>query len=393
MWTISLSDTRFDTGDAEAVCNVLASGWISMGAVTEQFERRFAEMVGARHAIAVANGTAALHLAHRAVGIGPDDEVICPALTFVATANAIVYAGGRPVFADIQGDHNLTVSPASIEERITDKTRAITVVHYAGHPCDMHVILSIAQRYNLHVIEDSAHAPGARIGNRYCGTFGDIGCFSFFANKNMTTAEGGMITTDNDLLARLIRRMRSHGMTSSTLDRHQGHAYSYDVVELGYNYRIDEIRSALGLRQIDNLPRWNARRGELQQRYRDRLSDIDHLFIPFSSPQGEPAHHIFPILLARDIDRRDFMAYLKALGIQTSIHYPPVHLFSHYRRAFGCSEGLLPRTEDVAAREVTLPLYPVMQNEDVDTVCRSVKSYFVRSGMHAGPGRAFSTHP
>lgn len=378
MWAVSLFNTCFDKEDAAGLCDVLDSGWVSMGAITEQFEQKFADTIGVRHAIAVSNGTAALHLANRAIGIGPGDEVVCPALTFVATANAVVYTGARPIFADIQGDQDLTISPASIEALITENTRAITVVHYAGYPCDMNAIMSIARRYNLHVIEDCAHAPGARIAGCQCGAIGDIGCFSFFANKNMTTAEGGMLTTDSDRFARRLRRLRSHGMTSTTLDRHHGHACSYDVMDLGYNYRIDEIRSALGLRQITKLPFWNAQRKRLHQHYCERLSAIDSLTIPFREPMGESVYHIFPILLSDATARHDFMAYLKSRGIQTSIHYPPAHLFAYYRRTFGFSEGLLPRTESVANREVTLPLYPGMKEDNVDYVCGNIASYFKR---------------
>ncbi|MDJ0875050.1 MAG: DegT/DnrJ/EryC1/StrS family aminotransferase [Desulfobacterales bacterium] len=393
MWAVSLFNTCFDEGDAAILRDVLESGWVSMGTITVNFERAFAEYIGVRHAIAVTNGTAALHLANRAIGIGPGDEVLCPALTFVATANAIVYSGGHPVFADIQGVDDLTISPASIEKQINERTRAITVVHYAGHPCDMDAITSIARRYNLQVIEDSAHAPGARLGSLQCGAIGDIGCFSFFANKNMTTAEGGMITTNDDILARRIRHMRSHGMTSTTYDRHQGHAYSYDVTELGYNYRIDEIRSALGLRQLEKLPLWYAHRKRLRQRYLDRLSPIDALTIPFLAPRGESACHIVPILLNDEKCRPDFMAHMKANGIQTSIHYPPVHLFEFYRRTFGWREGALPNTEKVAAREVTLPLYPGMKDEEVDYVCQNIESFFNPLKSRQRPEAVLPIHP
>jgi dTDP-4-amino-4,6-dideoxygalactose transaminase len=376
MWTVSLSNTSFDHIDTSAVNEVLQSGWVSMGELTEKFERRFAEFIGVRHAIAVTNGTAALHLSNSALRIDPGTEVICPALTFVATANAIVYAGAKPVFADIHGDTDLTISPASIEDCITDRTRAIIVVHYAGYPCDMNTIMAIARRYNLHVIEDCAHAPGASTGSKRCGSIGDIGCFSFFANKNMTTAEGGMITTNNDMFARRIRNMRSHGMTSTTYDRHQGHAFSYDVIELGYNYRIDELRSALGLAQLGKLPHWNTQRKKLCNRYRELLSPIDAIILPFLETNGESVNHIFPVLIKEDERRQYFMAFLKTHGIQTSIHYPAVHLFDYYRRSYGCRIGMLPKTERVANSEVTLPLYPDMKTEDVEYIGSIIKKFF-----------------
>jgi dTDP-4-amino-4,6-dideoxygalactose transaminase len=378
MWTVSLSNTSFDHLDAGAVTEVLQSGWVSMGELTEKFERRFAQFIGVRHAIAVTNGTAALHLANSALRMDPGAEVICPACTFVATANAVVYAGAKPVFADIQGDIDLNISPSSIEDRITDRTRAIIVVHYAGYPCDMNMIVSIARRHNLHLIEDCAHAPGAGTGGKRCGSIGDIGCFSFFANKNMTTAEGGMITTNNDILARRIRSLRSHGMTSTTYDRHRGRARSYDVTELGYNYRIDELRSALGLAQLGKLPHWNAQRKTLRHHYLERLSSIEALTIPFLETDGEPVDHIFAVLLKEEERRQDFMTFLKMNGIQTSIHYPAVHLFDYYRRSYGYRTGMLPRTERVANREVTLPLYPGMTTDDVEYVSRNIMTFFQR---------------
>ncbi len=376
MWSLALSDTCFDEEDAHVLSNVLESGWVSMGALTEKFERRFADFINVKHAIAVSNGTAALHLACESLNIGAGDEVIVPSLTFVATANAVLYAGATPVFADIQGARDLTIAPEAIENCISPRTKAIVVVHYAGYPCNMTAIMAIARRHNLHVIEDSAHAPGATHGTLNCGAIGDIGCFSFFANKNMTTAEGGMLTTNRTDLAQRIRCLRSHGMTSSTYDRHRGHAYSYDVTALGYNYRIDELRSALGLRQLGKLAQWNAQRRALWSYYRDALDDIDALAIPFRDHEGQGVHHIFPILLKHADCRPQFMSALKSHGIQTSIHYPPVHLFSYYRRTFGFRAGMLPNTEMAASREVTLPLYPGMEIEDIDRIRACIKKFF-----------------
>jgi len=372
VWRVPLFDLTLGDEELKAVERVLRSGWLTMGEVTREFERRFAEFLGVRHAIAVANCTAALHLANRALGIGPGDEVICPALTFVATANSVVYTGARPVFADITGLDDLSISPADIEAKITPRTRAILVVHYAGYPCDMDPILEIARRHGLRVIEDSAHAPGAEYKGRKCGTIGDVGCFSFFSGKNMTTGEGGMVVTDDDELAERIRLMRSHGMTSLTLDRYKGHSFSYDVVELGYNYRLDEMRSALGLVQLTRLADNNDRRRRIHAWYRERLRSVPGIRVPYSDPVGTPVHHIFPAILDEGISRRAFMGEMKARGVQTSIHYPPIHLFEFYRRAFGFRGGHLPITEEVARREVTLPLYPSMDESDVAYVCDAI---------------------
>jgi dTDP-4-amino-4,6-dideoxygalactose transaminase len=238
-WRVPLIDIDFGIEEEEAVLQVIRSRWLSMGMVTQAFEQEFAAFIGAKYALAVTNATAALHLACLAVGIGPGDEVIVPSLTFVATANAVRYTGATPVFADIESLDWLNISPASIESRITGHTKAILVVHYAGFPCNMPAIMDIARRHNLVVLEDAAHAIGSSLGGRSLGTWGAIGCYSFFSNKNMTTGEGGMLATDDDSLAEKLRLLRSHGMTSLSWDRHQGHAYSYDVVDLGYNYRID----------------------------------------------------------------------------------------------------------------------------------------------------------
>jgi len=376
-WKIPLFDVDFDEKEVQAVVKVVESGWLTMGEVTQEFERKFADFIRVKYAVAVANGTAALHLAHGAVGIEADDEVICPSLTFVATANSILYAGGCPIFTDITSTNDFNISPIDIKAKISERTKAITLVHYAGYPCDMDKILSIAEEFGLKVIEDAAHAVGAEYNGRKCGSLGDIGCFSFFSNKNMTSGEGGMVTTNSEELAKKIRLMRSHGMTTLTLDRHKGHASSYDVLELGYNYRIDEIRSAMGMVQLEKLEHNNLRRKEMVALYQKGLAGISKVKVPFANPCGASSHHIFPLLLDADINRDKLVEWLKVRGIQTSIHYPPIHLFDFYRRTFGFKEGLLPITEDVAKRELTLPLYPSMRAQDVQYVCDSIAEYLM----------------
>jgi dTDP-4-amino-4,6-dideoxygalactose transaminase len=370
-WRIPLSDIDFGADEAAAVQQVVQSRWLTMGAVTQEFEREFAEYVKARHAIAVTNATAALHLACLAAGLGPDTEAIVPSLTFVATANAVRYTGATPVFADLESEGWLNLSPASVEACLTDRTRAIVVVHYGGYPCDMPAILEIARRRGLMVIEDAAHAIGSELDGRKLGTWGAIGCYSFFSNKNMTTGEGGMLTTDDDEIADRLRLLRSHGMTSLSWDRYKGHAWSYDVVDLGYNYRIDEIRSALGRVQLGKLERNNARRRELTGLYREWLQRLaPQLTVPFSEPRGRSACHLLSILLPPGADRVQFMENMKARGIQTSIHYPPVHQFRIYRSS---SAAALPLTEEIAARQVTLPLYPAMSEADVKSVAQAAR--------------------
>ena len=370
-WRVPLADLDIDQEEKRAVLEVLDSRWLTMGAITQSFEQQFAEAVGARYALAVTNATVALHLACLALGIGQGDEVIVPSLTFVATANAVLYTGAEVRFADIVGADELTISPQDIERRITPNTKAIIVMHYGGYPCRMPEIMDLASKYGLALIEDAAHAPGAALEGRSLGTWGDVGCFSFFSNKNLSTAEGGMLVTNREDIAERVKVLRSHGMTSLTWDRHLGHAYTYDVVDLGYNYRIDEIRSALGLVQLGKLATNNQRRSRITEQYRLALADSG-VEIPFKSIFGYPAYHLFPVLLPEGSQRKAFIDCLRGLGIQTSIHYPPVHLFTYYRSRYG--EYSLPVTEKIAAKEVTLPLYPSMKSGDVDAVVEAVRT-------------------
>ncbi|MBV6395823.1 MAG: UDP-4-amino-4-deoxy-L-arabinose--oxoglutarate aminotransferase [Anaerolineales bacterium] len=373
-WKVPLADIDLGLEEEEAVLRVVRSRWLSMGEETQNFEKEFAEFSGAKHALAVTNATAALHMACMAVNLGPGDEVILPSLTFVATANAVRYTGATPVFADVESEDWLTVSPASIEKCLTEKTRAILIVHYAGYPCDMAAIQAIAKKHNLAILEDSAHTIGSYLDERHLGTFGAVGCFSFFSNKNMTTGEGGMVTTNDDALAEKLRVLRSHGMTSLTWDRHKGHAWSYDVVDLGYNYRIDELRSAIGRAQLKKIPRFNQRRAELTRLYRELLSELaPQVGVPFNEERGVSCHHIMPVLLPRGTDRVQFMEAMKAQGIQTSIHYPPIHHFQNYEGHQEFLRDDLRVTEEVGAREVTLPLYPLLTDEDVRAVAEAVQ--------------------
>jgi dTDP-4-amino-4,6-dideoxygalactose transaminase len=424
-WKVPLFDLDLGEEEYRSVKSVLDSKWLTMGQVTKDFESAFAEYLGVRHAVAVSSATAAMHLAHTALGVGQGDEVICPSLTFVATANAIQYTGARAAFADVESLDDLTISPEGIKSKIGKRTKGIVVVHYAGFPCQMDTVMEIAREHNLFVVEDAAHAPGATyssqlsalssppnngqrtthngqrttdngpsstgngqrtmVNRRTCkvGTIGDIGCFSFFSNKNMTTAEGGMVVTDRDDLAERIRIARSHGMTSLTWDRDEGPDFSYDVVGPGFNYRIDELRSSLGLVQLSKLDGNNKKRGALWALYREKLNGIEEIKIPFSQIRGISSCHIFPILLSEKVDRKKLMDYLRQHGIQTSIHYPPVHLFSYYKNLMP-SGTELPLTEYVGSREVTLPLFPTMEEQHVDCVLNAIKGFLEKPGRTKG---------
>jgi len=370
-WRVPLADLDYGIEEEEAVLSVLRSRWLTMGGVTQEFETQFAALTGSKFAFAVSNATEALHLACLALGIGAGDEVIVPSLTFVATANAVLYTGADVRFADIMGPDELTIDPAEIERQITPRTKAVIVMHYGGFPCRMKEIMALAAKHNLPVIEDVAHAPGGFLDGRALGTWGRVGCFSFFSNKNLSTGEGGMVLTDHEDLAHRIRLRRSHGMTSLTYDRHKGHAFSYDVVDLGYNYRIDELRAALGVSQLKKLERNNNRRRDLTHAYWCALDGLG-VGLPFSqTEQGQPSYHIFPMLLPEGTNRQAFMESLRDSGIQSSIHYRPIHTFTYYQQRYG--QQSLPRTESVATREVTLPLYPTMTDDQIKLVVEAVK--------------------
>jgi dTDP-4-amino-4,6-dideoxygalactose transaminase len=371
MWTVPLSDIVVDDEIEQAVLQAVRSGWWSMGPLVADLESEFARFCGAKYALAVSNGTAALHLALLAVGCGPGDEVLVPSLNFVAAANTIGHAGATPVFCDIGGIDDLNVSPDDLEAAVGPRTRAVVVMHYGGHPCKMEAILDLAARHGLALIEDAAHAPGGLWRGKACGTIGDVGCFSFFSNKNLPIGEGGMIVTDDESLADKIRLLRSHGMTTLTWDRHRGHASSYDVVAQGFNYRMDELRAAISLVQLGRLQERNEERARIVDYYRDALHGFNGLTMPFA-PQADvtPTHHLAVIVLPEDCPRDEFRASLATHGVQTSVHYPPIHTFSAYREIG--QRRSLEWTDAVEERLVTLPLYPHMSGDEVCAVTDAV---------------------
>lgn len=370
-WTIPLTEPDLSQEEIDAVTEVLKSRWLTMGAATVEFERQFAAKVGVKYAFAVNNCTAALHLANLILDIGPGDEVICPNLTFVASANATRYTGASVVFADVISEHDLTVDPRDIEGKITERTKAITVVHYAGFPCDMEAIMAIARKHGVKVIEDCAHAPfawyqpdGGPKAN--VGTIGDVGCFSFFGNKNMTTGEGGMIVTNDDHLAEKIRLLRSHGMTTLSYERHKGHASGYDVVTLGYNYRSDELHSAIGLCQLAKIDRLNEARRQVFRWYIEELGNHPNITVPFARRNVEQsACHIMSVVIHENY--QEIKDRLRSKGIQTSRHYELVTRFSIYQDAVGRDS----KVDD--GKLMTLPLGPTMTRSSVQTIAGLLK--------------------
>jgi dTDP-4-amino-4,6-dideoxygalactose transaminase len=367
-WRVPLSDIRVDDELVEAVLATVRSGWWSMGPQVEELEREFASFCGAPHAIAVANGTAALHLALLAVGCQAGDEVILPSLNFVAAANAIVHTGAEPVFCDVIGAGELNLDPQDVAAAVTPRTKAVLALHYAGFPCAMDAVADIADRHGLAVVEDAAHAPGASFDGRRCGTLGQVGCFSFFSNKNLPVGEGGMIVTADDELAKKLRLLRSHGMTTLTWDRHRGHASGYDVVLAGFNYRLDEVRAAIGRIQLSRLLEENEARARIADRYRKALDGVDGLTMPFGAVDERrvSSHHLAVVVLPEGVDRDRVRAALDEKKIQTSVHYPPIHSFTQYR-SLG-QRRPLPQTDALAPRILTLPLYGGLSDEQVDDV-------------------------
>jgi dTDP-4-amino-4,6-dideoxygalactose transaminase len=372
MWKIQLFRLNFDHRERDAVLATVDSGWLTMGERIAGFESAFDSYLGqGAHSTAVANGTAALHMALLALDVGAGDEVIIPALTFVADANVVRLVGATPVLADCASMADWNVSAESIACKITPRTKAVIVVHYAGFPCDMAAIVKLCQERGIKLIEDAAHTPGASIGGQMCGTFGDVGCFSFFSNKNLSIGEGGMVVACDKVIAQRLRYLRSHGMSTLTLDRHKGRAISYDVAQSGLNYRMDEMRAAIGLVQLDKLPAGNAKRQVLSDRYRKNLAGSG-VAMPFGNLPADvvAAYHILPVLLPKGCDRTQEIEALKAQGIQSSIHYPPFWGFTAYKGLFKPEDA--PLTAEICARELTLPLYPGMTDADVDYVTGAV---------------------
>ena len=386
---IPLFDVRLDEAEIAAVTDTLRSGWLTMGPRTESFEQAFAEHLGVRHAVAVSSCTAALHLAYLAAGVGPGDEVIVPAITFVATANAVRYCGATPILADVRGPHDLGIDPDDVERRITDATKAVCAVHYAGYAADVDRLRALCDEHSLALIEDVAHAPSATpVGSeRKLGGFGVAGAFSFFSNKVLSCGEGGLLATDDDDVAGFARSRRAHGLTSGTWDRHRGHAASYDVVGLGFNYRIDEPRAALLEARLAGLELDIARRREHARAYRDALRAVDGLTLPYRDDEVETSScYVMPVIVddprLRD-PLRELM--LERHRVQTSVLYPAVHEFTAYA---GASPEPLPRSEALARSELTLPLFPDLGDEDRERVVEALRTGLTELSRHGAPTTA-----
>jgi dTDP-4-amino-4,6-dideoxygalactose transaminase len=368
-WRVPLAELSQSEDEVRHVVHVIRSGWWTSGQETEALERDWERYLGVSHAIAVSNGTAALYLAFLALDLSSGDEVATPALSFVAATNAMLHLKAVPRFADVDSIKAPIVSAESLERAITPKTRGICIMHYGGYPCQMDAIVDLARKHRIWIVEDAAHAPGAAWNGMRCGKWGDIACFSFFGNKNLTCGEGGLVVTENGDLAKKLRLLRSHGMDSPTSDRYRGHSFSYDVIAPGFNFRIDDIRAALLRVQLRSLDRFNRLRKERVQWYRQQLGSDPRWTIAFENYPGESAYHLLTVVLSAEISRTGVMRFLDSQGVQTSIHYPPIHQFTCYRN-LGSFQDDLKLTEDLGRRILTLPLFPNMTMEQVELVCR-----------------------
>lgn len=369
--------------EIEEVISTLKSGWITTGKKTKFFEGRFKAYIECEHAIALSSCTAALHLALVAAGIGKGDEVITTPFTFAATGEVIIYAGATPVFVDIEKD-TYNIDPDKIEDVITSRTKAIIPVHYAGQPCDMDRILKIALEDDLIIIEDAAHALGAKYKEKRVGTIGDITAFSFYATKNLTTAEGGMVTTNNSEYADRIRILSLHGMSRDAWRRYgdKGSWY-YEILDVGYKYNMTDIQASLGIHQLTKFEQFQDIRRKYAELYTGELKGIEGVTTPYVRSDVQHAWHLYTILIDEPvigIDRARFIEKLNRENIGTSVHFIPLHLHPYYRRAYGYRRGDFPNAEYIYDRIISLPLYPSMSEDDVGDVINAIKKIVTEKG-------------
>jgi dTDP-4-amino-4,6-dideoxygalactose transaminase len=373
-WAVPLTDVVLADEDLEAVAACLNDGWLTMGPRTAAFEAAMAEFTGAEHAVALSSCTAALHLSCAALGLKPGDEVIVPAFTFLATAHAPRYVGATPVLADVTSAQAPTLDPADVERRITDRTRAVIAVHMCGYPADMAALKALCDEHGLALVEDAAQAIAARVtpDGAQAGTAGTLGCLSFFSKKQLCVGEGGMVLTDDAEHAARVRSLRSHAMTSGTWSRHRGHHDAYDVVDIGFNFRLDEPRAALGLSRLRRLPDAIAARRNAVRAYRERLQDAPGVTLMWDDAAvAAGSHFAFPVLFDSPEERLRVRDALAADGIQTT-RYPVLHALTEY--APYAPMGSLPNAEAAAERHLALPLSSHTTAEQVERVADAVRS-------------------
>jgi perosamine synthetase len=367
-----------DEADIQAVVDVLRSDWLTTGPKVAEFEEAFAARVGAAHAVSFTSGTAALHAAAFAAGLKAGDEAITTPMTFAATANCVLYQGATPVFADVSGD-TLNLDPAQIEKKISPSTKAILPVDYAGHPAELAQIVEIARRHGLVVIEDACHALGAEYDGRRVGSIADMTVFSFHPVKHITTGEGGMVATNNPQFAEILQRFRNHGISSEARQRQSAGQWHYEMVLLGFNYRLPDVACALGIQQLKRLDANLARRRGIAALYSAAFRDVSGVIPPVVRPEANPAWHLYPIRLDLEkltADRSLIFRALRAENIGVNVHYIPVHLHPYYRGRFGYKGGEFPVAEDGYARLISLPMFHGMSEQDMQDVIAAVTKVF-----------------
>ncbi|MDP8237693.1 MAG: UDP-4-amino-4,6-dideoxy-N-acetyl-beta-L-altrosamine transaminase [Candidatus Hatepunaea meridiana] len=371
---LSYGRQSIDEGDIKAVVEALRSDWLTTGPSVTAFEEAFAEFVGTRHAVAVNSGTAALHASIFAVGLKPGDEAIIPTITFAASAICVVFQGATPIFADVDPD-TLLLDPDQIEEKLTPRTKAVIAVDYTGQPCDYDRIKEVCLNNELILITDSCHAVGAKYNEQMVGSIGDLAAFSFHPVKHLTTGEGGMITTDDAEYAERMRRFRNHNIASDFHQRAEAGSWFYEVVDLGYNYRLTDFQCALGLSQLRKITSWVNRRREIAKRYDEAFADIPAVQPLEVSPKAFHSYHLYIIrldLAKLNVDRGTIFQALRAEGIGVNVHYIPAHLHPFYKERFNTGLGQCPVAEEAYDRIITLPMFPAMSDGDVEDVINAV---------------------
>lgn len=371
-----------DDDDVAAVVAALRSDWLTTGPLVEEFEEAFAREVGAAHAVAVSSGTAALHAAVAALGIGAGDEVIVPAMTFVATANCVVFQGGTPVFSDVDRK-TLLIDPDQVEALLTPHTRAVIAVDFAGQPSNYDKLREVTDVHGIPLVADACHALGARYRGRQVGSLADASVFSFHPAKHIATGEGGMLATDDGSLARRAMIFRNHGITSDLHERAEKGSWQYEMVELGFNYRLTDLQCALGMKQLEKAAGWLDRRREIASRYRNELVHIGGVEALTTAPDVEHAYHLFVVRLSDQqlaARREEFFTALRAEGIGVNVHYFPVHLHPFYRERFDTSPGLCPVAESEYGRILSLPVFASMTDDDVEDVLTAVRKVVLAFG-------------
>jgi len=368
-----------DETDKQAVLNVLEENkYLTTGPRVIEFENKVKEYCGAKYSCVVNSGTAALHIAVAALELKSSDEVIVTCLSFVASSNAVLYCGAKPVFCDIEED-TMNINPDKIEILINENTKAIIVVDFAGQPCDYHKIMPIVKKHNLVLIEDAAHSIGCQINSCQnkpkVGSFADMTTFSFHPVKNITTCEGGMVLTNNEKFYNRMKIFRTHGITKDYKERENSASHYYEMITLGYNYRIPDLLCALGINQLKRLDKWISRRQSIAKMYDESFKEINHLMTPLTQ-KYESAYHIYVIKLNLDnlkTDRNTIFKALKAEGIGVNVHYMPIHLHPYYKKNLKTYEGMMPVAEKVYKQIITLPIYPELRDQDIQDVIKAVK--------------------